>query len=371
MNDNIGPPFLDPTRLGPSDWQPIGAAVFGIAALGLGLKDVIAYRTLAGYVVALGIICGLLALALAVNGEKRPKPRSVAWMFWGGSALRRSWRVLAGDRFWPRQLAEQRWRLNAPRPQFRCSLTSGTSHRTARLPSREAAPFRRVWTCLLEVCCHRAIMAFGDDLALTRSIFKTANADGRPETGDIRPGVPVKARRGWSSLGARWGGPRPPSRGRRECGLKSPIHIAFAFLVAILGLVVGTIRMGPAISAAESHGTRGYFVAQYQTCTRNSCSWKGDFELSDGAVTRSHIWFYGSAPAMTAGTTVPAVDTGDPFGVYQPHSSQWLLALGPLLLGVGFLLVAAQWARARWSASGAGPASETEDQPASWLGPRS
>lgn len=153
--------------------------------------------------------------------------------------------------------------------------------------------------------------------------------------------------------------------------MKSPIYIAFAFLVGILGLVVGTIRMGPAISAAEGHGTHGYFVAQYQVCTRNSCSWKGDFELSGGAVTRSHIRFYGSAPGMTAGTTVPAVDTGDPFGVYQPHSSQWLLALASLLLGVGFLVVAAQWARARWSGSSAGPELEAADQPGSWLGPGS
>lgn len=149
------------------------------------------------------------------------------------------------------------------------------------------------------------------------------------------------------------------------------MHIAFAFLVAILGLVVGAVRMGPVISAAEGHGTRGYFVAQYQTCTRNSCSWKGDFELPDGAVTRSHMRFYGSAPGMTAGTTVPAVDTGDPFGVYQPHSSQWLLALASLLVGVGFLVVAAQGARARWSGSGAGPGVETADQPASWPDPGS
>jgi hypothetical protein len=133
------------------------------------------------------------------------------------------------------------------------------------------------------------------------------------------------------------------------------------------------MEIGPAIGAAENHGTPGYFVAQGQRCGKTSCTWYGEFELSGGAVARSSTAFYGSDAGMTEGTTVAAVDTGDPFGVYKQHGSrQWIETLIILLIGVSLLGWLTVTVLSRWSGrSGAAPASEAPDQPGSWLGPGS
>jgi len=80
--------------------------------------------------------------------------------------------------------------------------------------------------------------------------------------------------------------------------------------------VYASIDIGPAVSAARGHGTRGFFVARTERCGRNGCSWSGLFRLPGGQVTRRGVNFFGSESGMHAGSVVPALDTGDVSGVF-------------------------------------------------------
>jgi hypothetical protein len=144
-------------------------------------------------------------------------------------------------------------------------------------------------------------------------------------------------------------------------------------VLGFVALVVGGIKVASAISAEQGHGTSGYFVAQRWECGgRSGCNWVGAFELPGGAVARTGMEFYGTDPGMTMGTIVPAVDTGDPFGVYQPHGSDlWEYGGGFLFLGVIGLAGAAQLARSRQSGRMAGSAIGAASQPGSWPGSES
>ncbi len=134
-------------------------------------------------------------------------------------------------------------------------------------------------------------------------------------------------------------------------------------------LVVGGVQTASAISAEQGHGTAGYFVAQRWSCGRSGCNWFGEFELPGGVVARSDAEFYGSDPGMTVGTVVPAVDTGDPFGVYQPRGSGlWEHGGGFLFLGVLLLGMAAFRARSLWSGRTAESAIAAVGEPGSWPG---
>ena len=111
---------------------------------------------------------------------------------------------------------------------------------------------------------------------------------------------------------------------RSRGGRKPPGPLLWlAFGVAIL--VASAIGFGPSISAAEGHGTRGYFVARTQTCDRGGCSWGGQFRLPGGKVTRSGVGFSGNESGMRAGTVVPALDAGDRHVVFARHGDlTWL-----------------------------------------------
>jgi hypothetical protein len=82
--DAFGLPVVPPARLNASDWLPLGSAASGAVAIGLGLTDVIAYGVLRGYLVVLGIVCGVLGLGLAVHAEKRPKSKAASAMLLAG-----------------------------------------------------------------------------------------------------------------------------------------------------------------------------------------------------------------------------------------------------------------------------------------------
>ena len=101
-------------------------------------------------------------------------------------------------------------------------------------------------------------------------------------------------------------------------------------------IMIGAVSIGPAVSAAEGHGTKGYFVAQFQRCGRHGCSWSGDFRLPGGQVTRTGVGLDGSDSNMRVGAVVPALDTGDTSDVFPRHGSmRWLLDLGLLIAGTG------------------------------------
>jgi hypothetical protein len=157
--------------------------------------------------------------------------------------------------------------------------------------------------------------------------------------------------------------------GRSGSGNPSPIVLALVFVLGIVLLVLGGMQTASAISAEAGHGTAGYFVAQSWHCGRSGCYWSGEFELSGGVVVRSDVEFYGSDPGMVAGGVVPAVDSGDPFGVYQPHGSDlWTHSGSFLFAGFLSLVVAALMARRLRSGRLAGPSIEAAGQPESWLG---
>lgn len=131
-----------------------------------------------------------------------------------------------------------------------------------------------------------------------------------------------------------------PARIRREWNEAShprprrPVPLRARLLFGIGLLVHAGIIVGPAVSAAEGHGTRGYFVAQTLSCSRRGCTWIGQFGLPGGQVTRSGVTFDGSESGMHAGSVVPALDTGDLTGVFPRHGDdKWLQALAEGVVG--------------------------------------
>jgi hypothetical protein len=102
---------------------------------------------------------------------------------------------------------------------------------------------------------------------------------------------------------------------------------------------------------------------------RSGTYWYGEFELPGGTVVRSGTEFYGSDTSMTAGSVVPAVDTGDPFGVYQPHGTDlWSRGASFLFLGVIGFAAAAHLARRLRSGGSAGSDVEGAGQLEPWAG---
>ncbi|HTZ92030.1 MAG TPA: hypothetical protein VMB74_06525 [Streptosporangiaceae bacterium] len=153
-----------------------------------------------------------------------------------------------------------------------------------------------------------------------------------------------------------------------------PLSVALIFLLGIIAVALGGLKVASAVSAQDGHGIAGDFVAQRYGCGRSGCQWTGEFE-QDGVTVRSGVEFYGSDPAMTVGSIVPALDTGDPFGVYQPHGSDlWTYggAVSFLFIGAVCLAVAVMAARRRWwPGPAADMGTQAVGQPESWLGPES
>jgi hypothetical protein len=149
--------------------------------------------------------------------------------------------------------------------------------------------------------------------------------------------------------------------------LPGPVARVIRLVVGIALVVFMGVRIGPAISAAEGHGARGYFVAQAESCGRHGCSWSGLFRLPGGQVSRSDVTFDGSHPGMHIGSVVPALDSGDFSDVFPRHGGDsWLFDLAAGVIGI--CLVGQTfwtWARRRLGAdritaggryTGAGPA---------------
>src|SRR6266487_6599411 len=131
---------------------------------------------------------------------------------------------------------------------------------------------------------------------------------------------------------------------RRPTG---PVTRLIRLVIGIAMVVFMGVSIGPAASAALGHGTRGYFVAQAESCGRHGCSWSGQFRLPGGQVTRDDVTFNGSYPGMHEGSVVPALDTGDFSDVYARHgNSSWLGDLVTGILGIG-LIGQTIWAWAR------------------------
>jgi hypothetical protein len=116
----------------------------------------------------------------------------------------------------------------------------------------------------------------------------------------------------------------------------------FKWLIApvatVLALIIGAVAIGPAVAAAEGHGTPGYFVAKVEQCIKGRCSWTGDFVASDGKVVRHNVSFTGPHGTLYKGARLPALDTGGAGTVYARHGSHdWIGDLATIVVaGIGF-----------------------------------
>ena len=109
-------------------------------------------------------------------------------------------------------------------------------------------------------------------------------------------------------------------------------------VVGLIMLVWGAALLRPAISAAEGHGTPGYFVAQSQSCNNHgNCSWSGEFRLPDGQVTRTGVGIDENDSDMVTGSVVPALDTGDTGEVF-PRSGDRSWAIDLLVAVIGLAI---------------------------------
>jgi hypothetical protein len=80
-------------------------------------------------------------------------------------------------------------------------------------------------------------------------------------------------------------------------------------------------HLGPGLRAAHGQGVHGLWTAQ----ERDSGQWYGEFVSISGTVTLPHVYYAGSLPAVQAGTTVPALDTGAGDEVYPlTGSGKWV-----------------------------------------------
>ena len=102
----------------------------------------------------------------------------------------------------------------------------------------------------------------------------------------------------------------------------------FVLLVCALSfLYVSASHLGPALSAARGHGVRGEWVAEQLLCSRRggSCQWTGEFVLPNGKVQLPAVLYTGAETSVSAGWTVPALDSGAGDEVYPVYgSTRWV-----------------------------------------------
>jgi len=115
------------------------------------------------------------------------------------------------------------------------------------------------------------------------------------------------------------------------------------FLWLLCAMICGSViwlagsHLGPGLRAAHGQGIHGLWMAQEQ----DNGQWYGEFSSTSGSVTLPHVYYAGSLPAVQAGTTVPALDTGASDEVYPlTGSGKWIndvigVAIGALgLIGL-------------------------------------
>jgi len=116
----------------------------------------------------------------------------------------------------------------------------------------------------------------------------------------------------------------------------------FAYLVpavALMGVIVGLLDVGPGWRAAHGQGVPGTFTVTRQEC-RKGCMTYGDFTNADGSDTRRGIQLIegGSSPRRGTGTNVPALDTDDRLGVYPIGTTNWKSTLVTTLIATAYLV---------------------------------
>lgn len=108
--------------------------------------------------------------------------------------------------------------------------------------------------------------------------------------------------------------------------------------VALLGIVLGLIDLGPSWSAAHGGGVTGTFAVRTRECG-NHCVLHGDFVGDDGTVRRGVLMHDNPKAGALVGATMPARDTGDRTGVFAVSgSTDWYYEVIVLVMSGGYLV---------------------------------
>jgi hypothetical protein len=144
----------------------------------------------------------------------------------------------------------------------------------------------------------------------------------------------------WQPDGSLWRVRRPPSARVARSLWWILKWLAFPALALFL-ILTGATRIGPAAAAAQGHGTRGYFVPTQVSCG-HGCTWRGDFMLPGGQITRKGVSLDNPHGPLRRGEPVAALDTGEQGTVFPPHGGRlWILLLIEIVAGT---VIAGLWA---------------------------
>jgi hypothetical protein len=126
-------------------------------------------------------------------------------------------------------------------------------------------------------------------------------------------------------------------------------------LIAVLGLVFGSIDVVPAWQAKNGSGVTGTFTADREDCGRRSCSFYGTFVATDGRATRTDVILYDEPDSLRVGGKTEAIDSGARKGVFATAGgATYLLVTGFTLAGasaaVGWIIFLLNTFRRRRSA---------------------
>lgn len=136
---------------------------------------------------------------------------------------------------------------------------------------------------------------------------------------------------------------RAAARQRRHLRL-SHDAIVLAGALAAMAIVAVAFAIGPAISAARSDGTSGWFTNAYQQCLRRvGCSWVGTFVSEGGHQVVPGVTYDGSLPAgTTPSARIPAIYPGL-HAVFPPHGSYYWIPAILLMVLVGGAVALFLW----------------------------
>ncbi|HEX6872268.1 MAG TPA: hypothetical protein VF163_14315 [Micromonosporaceae bacterium] len=111
-------------------------------------------------------------------------------------------------------------------------------------------------------------------------------------------------------------------------------------VIAVAGLVFGSVDVMPAWQAKAGNGTAGTFTADREECGRRSCSFYGTWAASDGSATRTDVILYDEPDSLRVGGQVAALDAGARNGVFATAGGYTYLLVTGLTLGGAIAAVA-------------------------------
>jgi hypothetical protein len=105
-------------------------------------------------------------------------------------------------------------------------------------------------------------------------------------------------------------------------------------LIAVIGLVFGSVDVVPAWQAKGGSGTKGTFTAVREDCGRRSCSFYGNWKSADGAKSRTDVILYDEPDSLVVGGSTEAIDSGARKGVFATAGGwTYLLVTGLTVAG--------------------------------------